>query len=87
MNTIHLLERNNKSRTCFYLVKTGGGYLLEFYPVKSAKAKTGILCILITEARETTALEMPDKENTFVIKVNKLIKLNSKLSYRKLPPF
>jgi len=53
------------------LVKAGGGYLLEFYPTgKSSKPRTGILVVLISEARETTALEMPDKENTFVIKVD-----------------
>uniref|UniRef100_A0A182W140 SH2 domain-containing protein n=1 Tax=Anopheles minimus TaxID=112268 RepID=A0A182W140_9DIPT len=39
------------------LVKTVSGYMLEFYsPPKSQKA------------RETTALEMPDHENTFVLK-------------------
>lgn len=51
------------------LVKTVGGYMLEFYsPPKSVKPKSGVFCFLITEARETTALEMPDHENTFVLK-------------------
>ncbi|KAI5695803.1 hypothetical protein M8J76_005423 [Diaphorina citri] len=51
------------------LVKTVGGYMLEFYsPPKSLKPKKGVFCFLITEARETSALEMPDHENTFVLK-------------------
>lgn len=53
------------------LVKTVGGYMLEFYsPPKSVKPKSGVFCFLIREARETTALEMPDHENTFVLKAD-----------------
>jgi len=52
------------------LVKTTGGYMLEFYsPTKSIKPRSGVFCFLITEARETTALEMPDQEHSFVLKV------------------
>ena len=51
-------------------MKAGGGYMLEFWPRSTSRPKTGVFCVLITEARETSALEMPDKENTFVIKVN-----------------
>ncbi|XP_064460985.1 SH2B adapter protein 1-like [Ornithodoros turicata] len=51
------------------LVKTSGGYMLEFYaPPKSVKPRSGVFCFLVNDARETTALEMPDHENTFVLK-------------------
>lgn len=51
------------------LVKTVGGYMLEFYcPPKSQKPRSGVFCFLIAEARETSPLEMPDYENTFVLK-------------------
>ena len=35
---------------------------------QASKPCAGVFCILITEARETTALEMPDHDNTFVLK-------------------
>ncbi|XP_075983470.1 SH2B adapter-like protein Lnk [Anticarsia gemmatalis] len=53
------------------LMKTVGGYMLEFYsPPKAQKPRSGVFCFLISEARETTALEMPDHENTFVLKAD-----------------
>ena len=60
---------SNWEKCKMMLVKAAGGYMLEFFsPPKMSKPKTGVFCFLITEARETTALEMPDKENTFVLK-------------------
>jgi hypothetical protein len=45
--------------------------MLEFHSLdKTPKTHSGIFCYLIHEARETTALEMPDKENTFVLKAD-----------------
>ncbi|XP_041972170.1 SH2B adapter protein 1 [Aricia agestis] len=53
------------------LVKTVGGYMLEFYsPPKAQKPRSGVFCFLISEARETITLEMPDHENTFVLKAD-----------------
>ncbi|KAH8313807.1 hypothetical protein KR067_012099 [Drosophila pandora] len=52
------------------LVKAVGGYMLEFYPNKSTKPRSGLFCFLISEARETTILEMPDRLNTFVLKAD-----------------
>lgn len=53
------------------LVKAVGGYMLEFYtPPKSTKPRSGVFCFLISEARETTTLEMPDRLNTFVLKAD-----------------
>ncbi len=43
---------------------------------QSAKPIGGVFCYLINEARETTALEMPDLENTFVLKVRKIQETN-----------
>lgn len=40
------------------------------YLFQSMKPRTGVFCISINEARETTDLEMPDLRNTFVIKVS-----------------
>lgn len=60
------------------LVKTVGGYMLEFYwPPKSAKPRCGVFCFLIMEARETTALEMPDHENTFVLNAENQVRIGA----------
>ena len=62
-------QKWERCRLC--LVKTVGGYMLEFFsPPKASQPKCGVFCFLITEARETTTLEMPDRENTFVLKVD-----------------
>lgn len=55
-------------RTRLALIKTAGGYMLEFYsPPKSSKPRCGIFCFLIADARMATALEMPDHRSTFVL--------------------
>ncbi|KZC12556.1 PREDICTED: SH2B adapter protein 1 [Dufourea novaeangliae] len=62
-------QKWEKSRLA--LIKAIGGYMLELYsPPKAVKPRSGVFCSAITEARETTALEMPDHENTFVLKTN-----------------
>lgn len=65
-------DAKGKSRwekTRLVLLTKEGGSTLEFYsPPKSLKPKAGLFCFLITEARVTTPLEMPDHEYTFVLK-------------------
>lgn len=64
-------QKWEKSRLA--LIKAIGGYMLEFYsPPKAVKPRSGVFCSDIIEARETTALEMPDHENTFVLKTEKM---------------
>jgi hypothetical protein len=56
-------------RTRMTLVRASGGFMLEFFsPPKASKPKNGVFCFLLTEARETTAMEMPDREATFVLR-------------------
>ena len=39
------------------------------FPVfQSLKPRNGLFCMLIQQVRETSALEMPDRENTLVLK-------------------
>ncbi|XP_012280407.1 SH2B adapter protein 1 isoform X2 [Orussus abietinus] len=64
-------QKWEKSRLA--LIKASAGYMLEFYsPPKAVKPRSGVFCSTITEARETTALEMPDHENTFVLKTDNM---------------
>lgn len=65
------LERGRwvKCRLC--LVRTAGGFLLEFYdPPRASRPKSGLFCFLISEARKATSLEAPDKEHSFIVKVH-----------------
>ncbi|XP_029671311.1 SH2B adapter protein 2 isoform X1 [Formica exsecta] len=71
MNTImgENIEKKIWEKSRLALIKAIGGYMLEFYsPPKDVKPRSGVFCSAITEARESTALEMPDHENTFILK-------------------
>ncbi|XP_074598936.1 SH2B adapter-like protein Lnk [Brevipalpus obovatus] len=64
------IDYKHKWEKCrLVLARSHGSYILQFYsPPKSVKPKCGLVCSLVVEARETTALEMPDHEHTFVLK-------------------
>ncbi|XDV13425.1 hypothetical protein PO909_001828 [Leuciscus waleckii] len=51
-------------------VDGGMEYFLEFYiPPKSSKARLTVPCGSIVDVRSTTAIEVPDKENTFLLQL------------------
>ena len=63
------MDSSSWEKSRMMLVKAAGGYMLEFFsPPKMTKPRTGVFCLLITEARETTVLEMPDKDATFMLR-------------------
>jgi hypothetical protein len=57
-----------------------------FVIFQSVKPKAGLFCFLITEARETTSLEMPDNhQHTFVLKVYRQVQSLHRSSFNAWP--
>uniref|UniRef100_A0A3Q3X3X8 SH2 domain-containing protein n=1 Tax=Mola mola TaxID=94237 RepID=A0A3Q3X3X8_MOLML len=75
----HRLEKGGRWHKCRLVlrereregVERREEYYLEFFiPPKSSKPRLTVSCGSITDVRSTTALEVPDKENTFLLQLD-----------------
>ncbi|MGH0165956.1 UNVERIFIED_CONTAM: hypothetical protein FKN15_058488 [Acipenser sinensis] len=65
-----ILRRDGRAGAASPTTPSPQGCLLEFFvPPKASKPRVTISCSSIVDVRTTTPLEMPDKENTFVLKM------------------